>query len=538
MSKWRMLFAICSFAALYQLFWTIRHKKRKLPPGPSNLMSLYYIAKMFLIKRTFDPEYVVSELMRHYGEHGIIFHSVVIANLVQLTTSEMAKKVLNHKHALYRPVFGKHKNTSLHIDIESTADGTKPFANINGPPWEKRRKLAQSIMFRMCTQSKFLNKILYETMNNIVFPELDELCNSNNTKLWYPKETMQYCAYNTVYYSNNGQHTDPNDKLYKLSIEVITETFALFKSGIVYAILPKYLMILVRLNPYSDYHKIVNVMDKRAKLSIEYEKRREEEEQKQQQQPIAIQQNGIEEKKEAIYYRDYIQTELTESEASADLGALIAAGTDTTSSGLTWAITLCAKYENIQTLIRNELIECFMANKDKNKDMKGDKKYFHLNWINQLVYFRAFIYEVLRVSSVVKFGLPHYAAGDIFIDVNNKNVCIPKGTIIGYGIEFIHKYTDRENWVNSNNEICLENWINSKTKKFELNESFLTFGSGRRDCVGRNLAIKELYIIMAYLLLNYKFSFRNKEDVDKPIKASYNGINVIDPPIGVVVEYL
>jgi len=95
-----------------------------------------------------------------------------------------------------------------------------------------------------------------------------------------------------------------------------------------------------------------------------------------------------------------------------------------------------------------------------------------------------------------------------------------------------------EKWVNSSGEMCLENWINKDTKKFEMNESFFTFGTGRRDCVGKTLAIKELYIIMAYLFLNYRFTFKNKEDINKPIKTFFNGVNQIDPPMAVTITRL
>ena len=136
--------------------------------------------------------------------------------------------------------------------------------------------------------------------------------------------------------------------------------------------------------------------------------------------------------------------------------------------------------------------------------------------------------------------MPHCAKADIYVDIGDekKKYCIPKGTVIGYAIESMHKHTDKENWMNSTNEMCLENWLNGESNKFEMNESFLTFGTGRRDCVGRTLAIKELYIVMAYLFLNYRFTFKNKDDINKAIKTFFNGVNQIDPPIPVKVTRL
>merc|ERR1712228_1126689 len=238
----------------------------------------------------------------------------------------------------------------------------------------------------------------------------------------------------------------------------------------------------------------------------------------------------------AVYYQDYIERELSESETSADMGIMLGAGTDTTSSCLTWAITLLSKYQQIQKLVREELMQCYHKNDVGDDD--GEIKKFRINWINQLVYFRAFIYEVLRVSSVIKFGAPHCASDDILIKSDDKEICIPKGTIIICCVEFLHKNASKgkEHWKDSSDKMCLENWINCDTKKFEMNESFMTFGSGRRDCVGRTLAIKEMYIVMAYLLMNYRFSFKNKADECKPIQSRYNGVNAVYPPVGITVD--
>ena len=103
------------------------------------------------------------------------------------------------------------------------------------------------------------------------------------------------------------------------------------------------------------------------------------------------------------------------------------------------------------------------------------------------------MYEVLRVSSITKGGLPHCASEDIWIDTSESGTeqyCIPKGTIIAYAIEWMHKNNTNENGVNSSNEMCLENWINSETNKFEMNSSFMTFGIGRRAAQYQNQSIE------------------------------------------------
>ena len=97
-------------------------------------------------------------------------------------------------------------------------------------------------------------------------------------------------------------------------------------------------------------------------------------------------------KNQAMYYVDYLENEWN---------ALFDAGKDTTSSSLNFAIILAAKYPNIQDLIRKELIECY--NKGNIRENENEYEIFSINWVEKLQYFRAFIYEVLRVSSITRY---------------------------------------------------------------------------------------------------------------------------------------
>eukprot|EP01084_Bolivina_argentea_P119293 211530_1 len=519
--KWTMSFF--ALIILYELGWKLRQKWKKYPPGPSNIGMMYWVIKSCILYGGYDPSFVVPALLHNYGHDGIVYHGfpVIFLKICIIYHSKIAKQVLNNKNALYRPILGDKKSE---LRIENTADGTAPFASINGKDWEKRRKLAQSILFRFCNQSRFLNKILEEEMLNVVFPQLNKF--ANQKQLWYPATLMKHCAFNTIFYANYGRHIKINDPIYNGMVEVITETFQLFESGIVYGVMPKILLFFVKLNPYTDYYKILELIKKRDRLSKQITNRTKQ---------IRNQNKNT----ETVSYVDYIENTLTESEVEADMAALFGAGMDTTSSSLNFAIVLAAKNAEIQRKIRMELMKCYEENMDKVEDNGAGYKIFNVNWVTKLQYFRAFIYEVLRVSSITKGGLPHYSTDDIYVDIDGgKRYYIPKGTVVGYHIEGMHKNTNKEHWIDSSDKMCLENWLNVKTNKFEINESFLTFGTGRRDCVGRSLAIKELYIIMAMLILNYEISFPNEKDREKPIQTLFNGVNVIHPPIGVVVNRL
>merc|ERR1712129_397278 len=53
-------------------------------------------------------------------------------------------------------------------------------------------------------------------------------------------------------------------------------------------------------------------------------------------------------------------------------------------------------------------------------------------------------------------------------------------------------------------------WMDS-ARKFRHNRSLSTFSFGPRECVGKSVAIKNLYVILASLILTFRFSVENTD---------------------------
>ena len=104
---------------------------------------------------------------------------------------------------------------------------------------------------------------------------------------------------------------------------------------------------------------------------------------------------------------------------------------------------------------------------------------------------------------------------------------------------YIHLLNGKhENWKEiDKDKIFLSNWL-SDDGRFVMNQSFVGFGVGRRDCIGRQLAMKELQYILGFLLMKYKFRL-NKEinNILDHRKKNY-AVIYIEPSIGVKVEKL
>ena len=150
-------------------------------------------------------------------------------------------------------------------------------------------------------------------------------------------------------------------------------------------------------------------------------------------------------------------------------------------------------------------------------------------------------YEVLRISSVAPIGLTHEVKEDSRVTINGKEYTLPGGCMLNMNISYIQRgNSDKEHWKNKQyglkmDQLCLQNWLNPENGKFEMNESFVTFGIGTRDCPGQQLALKELHLVLAYWILNYQFRLV-KNDPSFKVKRRFGIVYSIETKDGVAIS--
>lgn len=194
-----------------------------------------------------------------------------------------------------------------------------------------------------------------------------------------------------------------------------------------------------------------------------------------------------------------------------DCGMILGAATDTTATTLEFCILVAIKYPDIQEKIHKELT-----------DVLGDKQSditLKIEVYNKLNLLRAFIHEVLRLFAPGPLGGIRHTDKNYIVN----DYVISKGSIVAININAINK--DYRFWNNAKsnddmNEIHLNYWLD-KDGKFIKNESFYTFAYGKRDCVGRNLAMRELMIILSHLFMRYKFKNGGDEIWDIKYKVEH-----------------
>ncbi|POY74642.1 putative Benzoate 4-monooxygenase [Rhodotorula taiwanensis] len=125
--------------------------------------------------------------------------------------------------------------------------------------------------------------------------------------------------------------------------------------------------------------------------------------------------------------------------------------------------------------------------------------------VKALPYLDACINEALRVHSTSSMGLPR-------IMTQQTEVCgevFPPGTILSVPSYSIHRI--KEIWGNDPDEFRPERWLESEAKTRELEKALNIFSYGPRSCVGRNVAMMELFTFISTLCLRYDFRLADPE---------------------------
>ncbi|KAG6849324.1 hypothetical protein H0H93_009416 [Arthromyces matolae] len=187
-------------------------------------------------------------------------------------------------------------------------------------------------------------------------------------------------------------------------------------------------------------------------------------------------------------------------ELTAEALTLLIAGSDTTSNSTCAIIYHLASNPLVQKKLHAELDEqlgsedLIAATSDQTKN---------------LPYLEACINEGLRIHSTSSIGLPRVLpAGGLTVS----GVYFPEGTVVSVPSYSIHR--DADVWGEDTEVYRPERWFEEKDNRQEkIQKTFNPFSTGPRACVGRNLAMLELMIIMASLARRYEFVLEKEGQV-------------------------
>ncbi|XP_042014161.1 flavonoid 3'-monooxygenase [Salvia splendens] len=182
---------------------------------------------------------------------------------------------------------------------------------------------------------------------------------------------------------------------------------------------------------------------------------------------------------------------LTDTEIKALLLNLFAAGTDTTSSTVEWAIAELILHPDILSRAQHEL-----------DSVVGKNRFVTESDLSQLVYLQGVIKENFRLHPSTPLSLPRIAENSC--DINGYH--IPKGSTLLVNVWAISR--DPEQWADPL-EFRPDRFlpggdksnVDVKGNDFEL----IPFGAGRRICAGMSLGIRMVQLLAATMIHAFDF---------------------------------
>ncbi|KAM8966341.1 cytochrome P450 2C25-like [Pelodytes ibericus] len=166
---------------------------------------------------------------------------------------------------------------------------------------------------------------------------------------------------------------------------------------------------------------------------------------------------------------------------------LLAAGTDTTSSTLKFCLAAMAHFPDIQETVQQEIDHEI-----------GPQRFPGMKDRPQLPYTNAVIHECQRVLDLAPIA--HYHA--VQQETHFRGFTLPKGTMV---IPYLSSVlSDPSHW-KTPNKFNPGNFLD-ENGEFKANPAFLVFSTGKRICLGENLARTELFLFFSTLLQRFTFT--------------------------------
>jgi len=109
------------------------------------------------------------------------------------------------------------------------------------------------------------------------------------------------------------------------------------------------------------------------------------------------------------------------------------------------------------------------------------------------------IQEVLRLYPTAAF-----VSREAFEDIQIGNLDVPKGVCLWNLIPTLHR--DPENWGADVNQFKPERFSEGVSKACKYPQAYVPFGLGPRMCLGKNMAMVELKVVLALIISRFSFT--------------------------------
>jgi len=198
----------------------------------------------------------------------------------------------------------------------------------------------------------------------------------------------------------------------------------------------------------------------------------------------------------------------SEDSRAADFIMYLVAGHDTTAYQLAHVISQIAKHPDVMKKLQIELDDMISA---PNEPIEPDV-------IEKLTYMDCAIKEAMRLVPVAGLGsLRQNGCG-----IHYNGLYIPKGVTVA--IPFYAMFRNAS--IREPTSYLPERWLPGDKEEAVLQELFIPFSSGKRNCIAQNLAVWELQLFVATLFRNFNFELANDIDYEYFLTFKPSNLNL------------
>jgi cytochrome P450 len=140
-----------------------------------------------------------------------------------------------------------------------------------------------------------------------------------------------------------------------------------------------------------------------------------------------------------------------------------------------------------------------------------------LSSLEALPYLTAVIDEVLRLYPAIPGPYPRD------VPAGGLNICghhLPEGTVVESNAYVVHRASYQHNiWGEDLEEFRPERWLVPSADATAMHAASITFGTGPRSCIGRRVAMMQLYAVLAAFVARFDGDVVTKGDGMLPAGA-------------------
>ncbi|KYO44817.1 cytochrome P450 2G1-like [Alligator mississippiensis] len=477
-----LLLAVCLSGLAIHWEWKWWHQRRKLPPGPTPLQYPIYFLHPWKTG-------LLKPLMKIKEKYGPVFTVYMgFRRVVVLCGYDVVKEALvDHAEE-----FSDRAKMAI-VDRLFTGYGV---FTANGERWKKLRRFSSEILRNFGVGGSSIEERIQEEAQYLV----EEMRKTKGSP-FDPTLPIYYAVSNVICAIAFGNRFEYEDKKFLNLMGIINNLFLEISThwSLLYEICPRILQFLP--GPHKRMPRIYKTLHE---FILER---------------VRMNQQSL----DPSCPRDYIDSFLSRMEQEKQnplsefntanlvdsVTQLFGAGTETTSSTLRYGFLLLVKYPEVQGKVQEEIDRVVGQNRSPAMHHRG-----------QMPYTNAVINEVTRFANILPVGIPHA----LTCDVHFRGYFLPKGTDIcaalGTVLQDPKYFKDPENFSPGH--------FLDEEGRFKKNNAFLPFSAGKRVCLGKSLALMELFLILTTVLQRFTLkSLKPPQEID--LTPKMNGFGIIPP---------